>query len=311
MRNEDYQRDNSDEERTPSENRAGLWIGAGVIGLAAAVGFSIFVLNGLQNALDQPEDQALRDDEARALELALAPPETLPAAPEPELEPEPSPADQLREAQAQVENLQTELSARDAELASLKSQIADRDATDEAARQRYRERQAAIQHEIASLKEELKTAETERDELRNELKLVLAELDRQVERNQELRYTAVAFKEASSENLWFAFTNNTKVRICDRGSHMRRQSCERDIDAWFDEDQHEAFTTCVNTFQAIPMLWEAKGDTIPPLAKRIDARDRERKDEWYVVYCDPTLPEGAGPRDITEERPQIFAMADG
>jgi hypothetical protein len=130
-----------------------------------------------------------------------------------------------------------------------------------------------------------------------------------VARNQKLQATAVAYKTASAENLWSAFTSNAKVRICDRGTHHRRVDCEEELDAFFDDDQHVAFTSCVNTYQAIPMLWEADSDTVPAHAERIDARDRERKDDWYVVYCDPSLPEGGLARDITEETPQIFAVA--
>ena len=82
-----------------------------------------------------------------------------------------------------------------------------------------------------------------------------------------------------------------------------------DLDAWFDEAQHASFTSCVNTAQAMPILWEADGQEVPETAQRIAARDRERKDDWYVVYCDPSLSESGVARDITEESPQMFALA--
>ena len=276
----------------------------GGIGLVSAIIFSVVLMTWTPTEAPTAPPVAPEDPTQQPV-TALAPEE----APAEEIEAPRSPADQLRDAQAQVESLQTELDARDAELATLQQQVAARDAKDEAARERSRLRQAAVAREIAGLRDALKVAQDERDGLRSELKDALAEIDRQVAQNTKLRHTAVAYKEANTENLWSAFTNNAKVRICDRGTYHRRADCEADLDTWFDEQQHAAFTSCVNTAQAIPLLWQADGQEVPAQAKQIAARDRERKDEWYVVYCDPTLPEGALARDITEEAPQVFASA--
>lgn len=299
---------NPNTQKEPESHGAARLIGAliGGVGFAIVVGVGVMVLNERM----QPEPSELppvaQDDQS----LPIVPDEVAEATDELEPPPELSPAEQLREAQHQVETLQTELTARNAELASLEEQLAKRDAVDAAARDRARARQAAVEHEIESLKFELAEARTERDALRADLKEALAEVDRQVKQNDRLRTTAVAFKEASSENLWYAFTNNAKVRICDRGTYKRRQSCEEDLDTWFDDKQHAAFTSCVNTQQAVPMLWKAEDDTIPAQAQRIDARDRERGDDWFVIYCDPSLPETVATRDITEEAAPVFAMSD-
>lgn len=279
----------------------------GALGLAAAL------VVGTLAVLGRGEDE----EQAALPEAPLPSPPVADAAlseeiqpePEPEIEP-PGPVEQLREAQAQVESLQTELSARNAELAELTDQMERHRASDQEAAARARERQAAIQHQIEGLRAALETARAERDTLRTELREALAELDQQVKRNDRLMTTAVAFKTANTENLWRAFTNNAKVRICDRGTWRRRQACEEDLDAWFDEEQHAAFTECVSTFQAVPMLWEADTEVVPAHAALIDARDRERGDDWYVIYCDPTLPESGAPRDITEQAAPLFAMAD-
>lgn len=309
MRYDEYPPDQSNDLEPRDEKRKkGVDVGLAVLGLTVAVGLSVYLLRDQFGPDRSDNEVAVQSENASAPAVAYAP-EQPAAIPVEDVELKPSPADQLREAQAQVESLQTELSARDAELTNIKAEIAKRDASDESARIRYRERQVAVQHEIDGLKTALAMAQDERDTLRKDLKEALAEVDRQVVRNKKLTTTAVAYKEASGENLWFAFTNNAKVRICDRGTYRRRESCEADLDAFFDAEQRTAFTNCVNTAQAIPMLWEAEDDTVPSNARKIDARDRERRDDWYVVYCDPTLPENA-PKDITEETPQVFAMLD-
>lgn len=299
-----------DTQDEPMSSRSGgqrLELGLGLLGLTVAVGLSVYLLRGMNDpvevASEAPPSPPVVEAPAIPLEEAVAAHD---AEPEPVL----SPAEQLRAAQSQVDSLQTELDARDVELARLRGELAQRDAGDAEARERYRLRMAALEHDMKGLREALARAQDERDTLRKDLKEALAEVDRQVAENTKLRKTATAFKEANTENLWYAFTNNAKVRICDRGTHNRRESCMSEVDAWFDEAQHATFTSCVNTAQTMPILWEGDGQEVPPTAHRIAARDRERKDDWYVVYCDPTLPEAVAARDITDESPQLFAMMD-
>lgn len=295
------------DDNTPKDNEEHVPFSliVGGLGLAAALVVGALVVMG-RGEDEEPVAQAEAPLPASPVAEASLSEEI---AEEPEPEPL-SPAEQLREAQAEVESLQTELSARNAELAELTDQMERHEANDKEAAARARERQAAIQHQIDGLRAALQTARDERDALRTELSQALVELDRQVKRNDKLMTTAVAFKTANTENLWRAFTNNAKVRICDRGTWRRRQDCEADLDAWFDDEQHAAFTECVSTFQTVPMLWEADSEEVPAHASLIDARDRERGDDWYVIYCDPTLPEGGVPRDITEQGAPLFAMAD-
>lgn len=289
-----------------SPSRTAYVVAAVVLLAGAAAGVGAWLLVGRDEVPDGPAEAAEAQPMDQSSPMQAMPPEAVPA----EEELIPTPAEQLREAQAKVENLETELTARDAELAAVKKQIADKEQQDEAARERARERQKAIQAEIATLKTALKTAEEERDGLKKELQVALAEIDRKTEENRKLRVAAVNFKHASNQNLWHAFTNNAKVRICDRGTHKRREACSEELDAWFTAEQHAAFETCVSTYQAMPMLWLAEdGQPVPSYAKRIVARDRERKDDWYVVYCDPTLPESGKTNDITEQTPQIFVAA--
>lgn len=299
---------------TPSDNgRSGrsVTLIVGAVGLLVAAGICALMVTFTQ--ADEDEQAALENPPTSAEPFGTIDDAPVAAVPIPEdaLDDDlpKSPADQLREAQGRVDSLETELSARDAELAALKQEIARGDEADQAARARARARQDAIQHELQSLRVALNEAVDERDALRGELKEALAEIDRQVHQNVKLRTVAVAYKEASTENLWSAFTNNAKVRICDRGTHRRRVDCEADLDAWFDASQHAAFTSCVNTSQAIPMLWEGDPEVAPANAAPIDARDRERGDNWFVVYCDPSLPQGVIARDITDETPAVFADA--
>lgn len=290
---DDYKTDNTQPPRPGSGARTAIGAAVVGLGLVVAVGAGILISN-------RDEDRADLAD-AYVTQPQTAPVEVQePPGPTPE---ELASAEALREAQGRVQELEAELAARNEELAKLQQGAEE----DEAAKARARERARAVQNEIASLRVSLAQAEAERDQLRVELKEALAEVDRQIEENRKLRVAAVAFKEASNENLWHAFTNNAKVRICERGTRRGMERCKESVDEFFTEEQHARFTECVSTRQAVPTLWQFdRKEGVPTHASVVDAKDGDFRDEWHVVYCDPTLPESA-PMDITEEKPQVFA----
>jgi hypothetical protein len=54
----------------------------------------------------------------------------------------------------------------------------------------------------------------------------------------------------------------------------------------------------VDTYQSVPVLKQAgKSDALPKYAARLSQENKFTKKGWYVLFCDPTLPE-AGDQDL-------------
>lgn len=191
-------------------------------------------------------------------------------------------------AQERVSTLQQQLASKEQELATMKRQAEQDEAKRDVARRKWR----AMEEEIASLRIQLSEAEAERDDLRVELKQTLRDLDRQISETRKYKAEAQHFKQESTKNLWSAFGANAKVEMCDRGTRKRHENCHATVDAVL-QPYRERFTACVDSQQAVPVL--KKGDrkegNLPQFAEWMPDDNKFTKKGWYVIFCDPTLPE--------------------
>ncbi|MFT5680184.1 MAG: putative nucleic acid-binding Zn-ribbon protein [Myxococcota bacterium] len=191
-------------------------------------------------------------------------------------------------AQEKVSSLQSQLAAKEAELATLKQQNEKDETRQVAARKKWR----AMESEIESLRGQLAEAESQRDELRVELKQTLRDLDRQIAETRVYKAKAIQYKQESTANLWSAFNAEAKVEICDRGTRKRHANCHESVNAALTSRINEKFQVCVDTYQAVPVLKQAeKGDALPQFAQWLPDDNKFTKKNWYIMFCDPTLPE--------------------
>jgi len=196
------------------------------------------------------------------------------------------------EVQDRVRSLQEELADKEAELGQLREQQEVDEAQQVEARRVWREMEA----EVASLRVQLAEAEAERDELRVELTETLQDLDRQIAETNRYKQEAIRYKEESTVNLWSAFLNNAKVQICDRGSRRRHAKCHESVELALSSEVRERFTTCVDTYQAVPVLQKAeKDEPLPQFAMELPEDNRFTRKGWFISFCDPTLPEARDP----------------
>jgi hypothetical protein len=196
--------------------------------------------------------------------------------------------DKALQAQARVQTLQEELLAKQAELASLKKK---KTAEGVAARTRLNE-------ELAFLRVQLAQAEEERNELRKQLKQTLRELDFQIVQTKKFKEKAKHYKMESTTNLWGAFIANAKTKICDKGTKKRHQKCYAAVDGAMASQVRGRFTVCVDTYQSVPVLRQRqRNDTMPKYSQRLPENNKFTKKGWYILFCDPTLPE-AGDADL-------------
>ena len=56
----------------------------------------------------------------------------------------------------------------------------------------------------------------------------------------------------------------------------------------------EKFKTCVDTYQAVPVLKRLeKKEQLPPYAEQLPEDNKFTDNGWYILFCDPTLPEAS------------------
>jgi len=135
-------------------------------------------------------------------------------------------------------------------------------------------------------------AEEERDVLRVELKQTLRDLDRQIVQTEKYKEKAKEYKEKSTVNLWSSFQNGAKVEICDRGTRKRHAKCHESVEAALSASIRTRFSTCVDTYQAVPELRQLeKGEAMPAFSETLPDDNKFTKKGWIIVFCDPTLPE--------------------
>lgn len=211
-------------------------------------------------------------------------------------------------AQRRVEELQTELEAKEAALAEFEA----KELVDEKKKAEATKRWQAMKTELETLRSQLSTAEVERDEARNELKQTLVQLDRQIAETRKFKEKATVYREKaihykgeSTRNLWSSFTNNAKVEICDRGSRKRHEKCHEAVEAAMSGPIEAKFVECVDTYQARPELRQLdKKEAMPAFAQALADDNKFTNKGWVIVFCDPTLPE-AGDKLLEEADPDL------
>ena len=202
--------------------------------------------------------------------------------------------------QAEVKSLQEQMADREAELMKLKQTIKKSEKGREIAKKRWKE----LEGEIALLQVKLAAAEQERDELKVELQTTLKELDKQVKLTKKFKAKAKKYRRESTANLWSAFTAQAKVAGCDRGSRRRHEKCYQAFDEAMTANMREKFSKCVDTYQAVPVLKKKKRNEELPMFSEMLNEESRFTEEWYVIFCDPTLPE-ARDTDLDDESEEM------
>lgn len=204
----------------------------------------------------------------------------------------------LIEAQTKVKSLETELDSKRQELAQLKADAEKASANREVAIKRWKEKEK----EIEDLKAQLATAKTERDDIMVELQATIKELKTEISARKEAEAKAEYFKSESVEASWGGFVSTAKVDICDRGTRRRHDKCHEAVEAAMTPAIKERYAVCVNSFQAMPVLKQLeKKETLPSFAERLPDDNKFTDGGWYILFCDPTLPEsGAKPWQAAE-----------
>ncbi len=189
--------------------------------------------------------------------------------------------DMLINAQERVENLRTEIEDKQAEIASLEVKARQNAALRKELEQR--------KEELAQLENALTAAEQEREELVERLELAV----------EEVSVARAEARQAKSETMvvkWEEFKANAMLEICERGTKGKIEKCRGVVEAALTYDRERRFRECVRQGAAVPQLREIeKDEALPAYAEWVWTESRITKD-WYILFCDPTLPEAGGGR---------------
>ncbi len=206
--------------------------------------------------------------------------------------------DMLINAQERVENLRTDIEDKQAEIAALEVKARQ----NHALRKELEERK----EDLAQLETALVAAEQEREELVEKLELAV----------EEVSVARAEARQAKNETMvvkWDEFKASAMLQICERGTKGKIEKCREVVDAALTYDRERRFRECVRQGAAVPQLFEiGKDEELPAFAEWVWTESRLTKD-WYILFCDPTLPEagsnqGFGNEDFDIESDPIEAL---
>ncbi|MCO4748053.1 MAG: hypothetical protein KC912_24885 [Proteobacteria bacterium] len=189
-------------------------------------------------------------------------------------------ATNLDEAEAKVDTLEQRVLDKEKQVSDMESEMSARAARGAAMASELEDARA----ELDALRIALANAVEEKAVLEIELSETKEELVVQKKRTRLAKEDALLHK-------WKSFVGQAKIDICDRGNRRKLGRCRETIDEHVNEELKERFDHCVRSGQSVPTIRMAENrESLPAYAEYLNQESRITRD-WYVLLCDPTLPE--------------------
>ncbi len=198
-------------------------------------------------------------------------------------------AESLEQAQEKVDDLQGKVTAKSAQVQEMEAEMERRYQRGVALvteRDVLSEQLESARAELATLKVALQQAIQEKEQLVVELKSTQEQLEVKTE---EARVS----REISLDNRWATFVGRAQLEVCDKGRRKKMGQCRDKMVSVLDGAMEAKFKHCIRSGQSVPSIHEfdkREDDRLPEFASWLDQDDRVTKD-WYILLCDPTLPE--------------------
>lgn len=200
----------------------------------------------------------------------------------------------LTDAEEKVQSLSSKVAAKEAKVAELEAEMKKRG---ERGKSMYRELKAA-RSELLTLRQELTVAVEEKERLVVELKETVERLEETEETLEVTKGKLEVAKEDALKNRWVGFVQDAMLQICEKGNRKKMGRCRETITAALTPTMRDKFRHCIKAGQSVPAVLEAekKQKKLPLYAEWLGQESKVTKG-WYVLFCDPTLPEAD---DLTE-----------
>lgn len=200
---------------------------------------------------------------------------------------------QLSQASTKVVDLEGSIAKKQEEIAVIQAKLKKTEGKSAARKKELEERQK----ELDDLRAQLQVALQEKAQLTQELEVSRQEtVDAKAE-------TVVAKQETENERAegaWSKFRGDSLMRVCEKGTAKKMDSCRSEAQAALD-GWSKRFKGCILSHQATPRMVEVadKRDlSLPSFAEWLDQDSKFSKDKFYIVFCDPSLPEAPGLDDL-------------
>lgn len=204
--------------------------------------------------------------------------------------------DRLIEAQEKVEDLRGQIEKKEEEL-----KVLEKKAKQNVALKKELEQKKA---ELAELQVALDNAEKERVELVEKLQTAYTEVS-------VARAQTKAAKQEVIEVKWDEFKARALVDICEKGTKGKMEKCREAVEAALTPDREARYRECARKKAAVPQLRRKTKDEkeLPAFGEWMGQGSKFMKNEWYILFCDPTLPE-AGDGEVVLTPPVGATGAD-
>lgn len=206
----------------------------------------------------------------------------------------------LEEAQTKVSALEIRIREKESEVRDLEKQMQGAAKLGDDVATRLEEARA----QLTSLESERAAAVAEKQQL-----LAALQQARQTLASTQIQLAAsqaqvVEAREETLDSRWTSFVQDAQLRLCATGSSDRVGRCRENVAEAL--VPHKArFKTCLRSDEAVPELRTAIAtEDLPEAAAWLARTDPEIRD-WYLLFCDPQLPEAGGGRTPPAPFPRI------
>lgn len=296
----------SEFEETPATKAGGCLMQVLTHGVALVLGAVLGVVGGraaeyLANpdVLSRPEGEMSRADLISKLDEA-----------------EKKYAELLAESQKKEASAKTEFETATAKVADLEGQVGKKEEEVKVLQLKVKKgakKSAALEKELADRQAELDALKVELETAKADVTRLTADLEVSREETRSARSETFVAKGETIDAKWDGFKSDSMVQICEKGNRNKLAKCKDEVRAALDSSRAQRFKHCLASGQASPRLVKVdskeKDPQLPRWSEWLNAEGKFTKNDWYVVFCDPSLPEAqmeepAAPTPSMPEMPE-------
>lgn len=192
----------------------------------------------------------------------------------------------------------TELESANAKVTTLEGDVAkkaDEVALLELKVKKAKGQSAALKKELEARQAELAELQVQLDEAQAEARRLEVELTVSQGETREAREETRVAQGETVDARWEGFRSTVVLNVCEKGNRKRMETCRSEVQAALDSKRAARFKQCVGSKQAQPRLVRVddkeKNPELPRWSEWLAEESKFAGQKWYIVFCDPSLPE--------------------
>jgi predicted nucleic acid-binding Zn-ribbon protein len=209
-------------------------------------------------------------------------------------------AELLAESQKKDASSKTEVETAQTKVTDLEAQIKKKEDEVKVLQLKVKKgakKSAALEKELAERQAELDALVVELDTAKLEVVRLQTDLDYSREETRVARSETSVARTETYEARWEGFKSDAMVSICEKGNRNKLAKCKDEVRAAMDSSRGRRFKHCLASGQATPRMVKVdkkeKDIQLPRWSEWVSQESKFTEDSWYVVFCDPSLPEAS------------------